>query len=59
MSPVMGKGFSIKDEFEGYKYDFPVQNIVLVATGTGIAPIRAAIESGMLEVDTTGPFGRR
>jgi sulfite reductase alpha subunit-like flavoprotein len=44
---------------QGYKYDFPVQNIVLLATGTGIAPIRAAIESGALEVETTGPFGRR
>ncbi|KAG5183336.1 hypothetical protein JKP88DRAFT_54230 [Tribonema minus] len=58
MSAVMGNGFPIKEEFTGYKYDFPVQNVILVATGTGIAPIRAAIESGLLEVDTSGPFGR-
>lgn len=35
MSTVMGKGFPIKENFSGYKYDFPIQNIVLSATGTG------------------------
>lgn len=61
MSPVMGNGFLIKENFSGYKYDFPIQNVVLSATGTGIAPIRAAIESGVLELpdeDDDGVFGR-
>lgn len=45
----------------GFKYDFPVQNVVLTATGTGIAPLRAAIESKSLELpdeDDDGVFGR-
>lgn len=61
MSPVMGKGFPIEENFRGYKYDFPVQNVVLTATGTGIAPLRAAIESGVLELteeEDTKVFGR-
>ena len=35
MSTVMGKGFPIAENFSGYKYDFPIQNVVLSATGTG------------------------
>ena len=61
MSPVMGKGFPIKENFSGYKYDFPIQNVVLMASGTGIAPLRAAIESGVLELpdeEDDGVFGR-
>ncbi|CBJ32096.1 conserved unknown protein [Ectocarpus siliculosus] len=61
VSTVMGKGFPIKENFTGYKYDFPVQNVVLSASGTGIAPFRAAIESGALELpdaDDDGVFGR-
>eukprot|EP00178_Gracilaria_changii_P021272 TRINITY_DN63288_c0_g1_i1.p1 TRINITY_DN63288_c0_g1~~TRINITY_DN63288_c0_g1_i1.p1 ORF type:complete len:310 (-),score=41.92 TRINITY_DN63288_c0_g1_i1:585-1514(-) len=46
MSPVMGKGFpmsrlNISDYDEGHK----PKDILLFATGSGIAPIRAAIES--------------
>ncbi|CAM9170858.1 unnamed protein product [Choristocarpus tenellus] len=58
MSPVMGKGFPIKENLDGYKYDFPTQNIILMATGTGIAPIRAALDSGILEVSEKDVFGR-
>ncbi|CAN0070997.1 unnamed protein product [Pylaiella littoralis] len=61
MSAVMGKGFPIKENFSGYKFDFPIQNVVLSATGTGIAPFRAAIESGALELpdeEDDGVFGR-
>lgn len=61
VSPVMGKGFPIKENFSGYKYDFPIQNVVLAASGTGIAPLRAAIESGALELpdeEDDGVFGR-
>lgn len=39
MSPVMGKGFNIGEGL------FEVKNVLCFATGTGIAPIRAAIES--------------
>eukprot|EP00903_Cladosiphon_okamuranus_P020227 g18566.t2 len=61
MSNVMGEGFPIAENFSGYKYDFPIQNVVLSATGTGIAPFRAAIESGVLELpdeEDDGVFGR-
>ena len=50
VSQVMGSGFPISDEVEGFKYDFPTQNLLLFATGSGIAPIRSAIESGRLGI---------
>ncbi|QDZ18158.1 putative FAD/NAD(P)-binding oxidoreductase [Chloropicon primus] len=46
VSPVMGKGFAVEDKA-------PLstcKNVYLVATGTGIAPIRALIQSGDLEI---------
>jgi len=52
ISQVLGGGFPVKEEFDSLKYDFPCQNILLFAAGSGIAPIRSAIESGTLE--TTG-----
>lgn len=59
--PPPPSGFPIDKHFKGFKYDFPVQNVVLTATGTGIAPIKAAIESKELELpneDDDGVFGR-
>lgn len=50
-SQVLGNGFPIEENLEGHKYDFPTQNVILLATGTGIAPIKAAIESGQLGVE--------
>ena len=52
ISQVLGGGFPMKEELETLKYDFPCQNILLFAAGSGIAPIRAAIESG--ELGTSG-----
>jgi len=48
VSQVLGGGFPIKEEIEGIKYDFPTQNVLLFANGSGIAPLRSAIESGQL-----------
>ena len=48
VSQVMGGGFPMAEEMEGFKYDFPTQNVLLFANGSGIAPIRSAIESGQL-----------
>jgi NAD(P)H-flavin reductase len=56
ISQVLGGGFPIEENFEGFKYDFPTQNILLFAAGSGIAPIRAAIESQQLKV--SGGSGR-
>eukprot|EP00571_Detonula_confervacea_P014084 CAMPEP_0172309688 /NCGR_PEP_ID=MMETSP1058-20130122/10427_1 /TAXON_ID=83371 /ORGANISM="Detonula confervacea, Strain CCMP 353" /LENGTH=346 /DNA_ID=CAMNT_0013022361 /DNA_START=25 /DNA_END=1065 /DNA_ORIENTATION=- len=50
VSQVMGGGYPIQENVEGFKYDFPTQNILLFATGSGIAPIRSAIESNQLGV---------
>lgn len=57
-SQVMGGGFPMDDNFEGFKYDFPTQNILMFAAGSGIAPIRSAIESGMLNISPPGKGGR-
>jgi hypothetical protein len=40
----MGNGFKIAEAFEGYRNDFPVNNVLLLACGSGLAPIAAAIE---------------
>lgn len=48
VSQVLGNGFKIKENIEGFKYDFPTQNVIFFAAGSGIAPIRAAIESKQL-----------
>ncbi|KAL3917043.1 MAG: hypothetical protein SGILL_004897 [Bacillariaceae sp.] len=56
LSQVLGGGFPIADEIEGFKYDFPTQNVLLFAAGSGIAPIRAAIDSSQL--NTSGEGGR-
>ena len=53
MSPPMGKGFQIKDNFEGYRYDFPVTQVLMLACGTGLAPIAAAIDSSIFGLKTT------
>lgn len=58
VSQVMGGGFPIQDNFEGFKYDFPTQNVLLFATGSGIAPIRSAIESKQLNISPSGSGGR-
>merc|ERR1711976_701705 len=48
----------MEDNFEGFKYDFPCQNILLFANGSGIAPLRAAIESSQLKIAKPGQGGR-
>lgn len=59
MSQVLGSGFPIQDGLNNItKYDFPTQNVLLFAAGSGIAPIRSAIESGMLDVAPPGDGGR-
>lgn len=57
-SQIMGGGFAMKENLDGFKYDFPTQNVLMFAAGSGIAPIRSAIESGMLNMSKTGQGGR-
>jgi len=54
VSQVLGKGFSTAEELDGFKYDFPTQNVLLFASGSGIAPLRSAIESGNLAIGEGG-----
>ena len=50
VSQVLGGGFPMKENLDSVtKYDFPCQNILLFASGSGIAPIASAIESGQLQ----------
>jgi NAD(P)H-flavin reductase len=58
ISQVLGGGFPIAENIDGFKFDFPTQNIFLFAAGSGIAPLRAAIESGQLGVAESGSGGR-
>lgn len=59
VSQVMGGGYALEENLEGFKYDFPTQNVLLFATGSGIAPIRSAIESGLLNVAPAESAGGR
>jgi NAD(P)H-flavin reductase len=51
ISQVMGNGYAIAENLDGFKYDFPTQNVILCAAGSGIAPIVSAMESGQLGID--------
>ena len=35
VSQILGNGFPIQENLEGFKYDFPTQNVILCATGSG------------------------
>jgi NAD(P)H-flavin reductase len=52
VSQVLGNGYNIAENVDGLKYDFPTQNVLLCAAGSGIAPIAAAIQSGLLQTTT-------
>jgi NAD(P)H-flavin reductase len=54
VSQVLGGGFATKENLDGLKYDFPTQNVLLFAAGSGLAPIKAAMESGALGVESGG-----
>lgn len=58
ISQVMGSGFPMEENLEGFKYDFPCQQVLMMVSGSGIAPIRAAIESGQLNISKPGEGGR-
>ena len=48
----------MQENLEGFKYDFPCQQVLMMVSGSGIAPIRAAIESGQLNISKPGEGGR-
>jgi ferredoxin-NADP reductase len=54
MSQVLGRGYQMAEYLDSVTtYDFPTQNVLLFAAGSGIAPIRAAILSGQLAPTTS------
>lgn len=52
ISQVLGRGFPMAENLEGFKYDFPTQNILLFGVGSGIAPLKAAMESGTYRISS-------
>jgi len=54
----MGGGFPVEENIDGFKYDFPTQNLLLFASGSGISPIRSAIESNQLGIGAGDKGGR-
>lgn len=59
VSQVLGNGFNLADGFDSVTtFDFPCQNVLMFAAGSGIAPIASAIESGLLKTKGT-PGGSR
>ena len=53
VSAAQGSGFKIRDSFDKYKFDFPTTRILMMACGTGVAPIASAIDSNLLGFKTT------
>ena len=54
LSAPQGKGFPISEGFDKYKYDFPTFNVLMLATGSGLAPIAAAIDFSPLALRKVG-----
>jgi NAD(P)H-flavin reductase len=48
LSDPQGSGFKIAEYFDRYKYDFPTTRVLMMACGSGIAPIASAIDSNLL-----------
>lgn len=59
ISQVLGSGYKVEEPLNSLKYDFPTQNVLLFAAGSGIAPIKAAMESGALQIDSGGARAAR
>ena len=53
LSCAQGKGFAIEEYFDTYRNDWACTNILLLAAGSGLAPIAAAIESPLLSLKVT------
>ena len=52
MSAPQGKGFPITEKLMSLANDFPTQDVLLFAAGSGLAPIRSVIESRVLQKQT-------
>ncbi len=53
LSIPMGKGFQIQEALNTHDDDKAVKHVVLLACGSGLAPIAAVIESGCLQLNPT------
>jgi len=54
MSDPQGKGFLIEEFFDKYKSDWGCSNVLMMATGSGIAPIASAIDFPALALKKIG-----
>ena len=62
VSSPQGKGFNLIEAFESYKFDFPATNVLLMATGSGLAPIASAIDfapMGLRKIGFNSLFERK
>jgi len=62
LSSPQGKGFNLVESFDKYKFDFPTTNVLLMATGSGLAPIAAAIDfapMGLRKIGFNSLFERK
>uniref|UniRef100_A0A7S3HI11 Oxidoreductase FAD/NAD(P)-binding domain-containing protein n=1 Tax=Spumella elongata TaxID=89044 RepID=A0A7S3HI11_9STRA len=53
LSIPMGRGFQIQEALNTHNDDQQIKHIVLMACGSGLAPIAAVIESGCLQLSPT------
>ena len=57
LSPVMGKGFPLDDKLHVLLSNNDIDTLLLAAAGSGIAPLKACIESGKL-LSVTNKMGK-
>lgn len=50
LSQVLGQGYAVADNLDSFKYDFPTQNVILCAAGSGLAPLVAVMDSDFLQL---------
>jgi len=56
LSLPQGKGFRIGEFFDNYQADWAVFNVLLLACGSGLAPIASVLDSGVLKLGATPTF---
>lgn len=56
LSLPQGKGYRISEFFDNYQADWAVFNVLLLACGSGLAPLASVLDSGILKLGATPSF---